>query len=423
MKKSLVVTLALVFVLGIAGTAFANPYSDVPAGHWAYKAVNDLSKAGIVEGYQGKYRGNDNMTRYEMAAITARAMAKADKADADTKATIDKLAVEFSKELNDLGVRVAALEKKSGNVSFTGSSRLRYQNSERDGLNDAGDPVTSKDQRQQLRIRLDVNGQINEDWRVFGRLEATEDFKKSGNNNDARFDQLFVQGKLGETQLTLGRVNYVPVYGMVADSYYDGAQVAFNLGKVKTSLFYGREDVNTSYETATPDVYRKGEPTVYGAEIGFDLAKNLSLKAAYSKYEDDASSDGALLGGDEELDLDFTEIGLGYKIGSKWNLTGSYAKSNADEEDTAYAINLKYKGVNTKTAGTWGAWAQYADMEANGTWKTTYASKDDFKGYEVGFEYVPFKNSKWTTLYWDGEESSDKNNDEKGIRTQLEVFF
>ena len=50
MKKNLILTLALVFVLGIAGTAFANPYSDVPAGHWAYKAVNDLHKAGIMEG-------------------------------------------------------------------------------------------------------------------------------------------------------------------------------------------------------------------------------------------------------------------------------------------------------------------------------------------------------------------------------------
>ncbi|MDU4961155.1 MAG: S-layer homology domain-containing protein [Sporomusaceae bacterium] len=405
MKKSLVVTLALVFVLGIAGTAFANPYSDVPAGHWAYKAVNDLSKAGIVEGYQGKYRGNDNMTRYEMAAITARAMAKADKADADTKATIDKLAVEFSKELNDLGVRVAALEKKAGNVSFSGNARLRYETF--DNKNAAGADV-AKDDTQKLRIRLDVNGQINEDWRVFGRLEATENFLTSANDTDGKvkFDQLFIQGKLGQTQLTAGRQNYVPVYGMVYDTYFEGAKVAFNVGAVKTNVFYGRDFDERALST--------NEPTVLGAEVGFDLAKNLEMKAAYYQFEDDVVAD----------DFKIAEVGLGYKIGSNWKLIGSYSESNASAEDSAMAFNLKYKGANTKTVGTWGAWAQYADMETAATWKTTYASADDFKGYEVGFEYVPFKNSKWTTLYWDGEPGTNAQQAEKvGFRTQLEMFF
>ena len=51
MKKNLIVALALVFVLGIAGTAFAaaNPFVDVPAKHWAYDAVTKLAQAGILE--------------------------------------------------------------------------------------------------------------------------------------------------------------------------------------------------------------------------------------------------------------------------------------------------------------------------------------------------------------------------------------
>ncbi len=46
MKKNLIVALALVFVLGIAGTAFAaaNPFVDVPAKHWAYDAVSNWPK-------------------------------------------------------------------------------------------------------------------------------------------------------------------------------------------------------------------------------------------------------------------------------------------------------------------------------------------------------------------------------------------
>ena len=69
MKKSIILTLALVFVLGIAGTAFAaNPFVDVPAKHWAYDAVAKLAQAGIVDGYgDGTFKGDKTMTRYEMA--------------------------------------------------------------------------------------------------------------------------------------------------------------------------------------------------------------------------------------------------------------------------------------------------------------------------------------------------------------------
>ena len=58
------------------------------------------------------------MTRYEMAQIVAKAMAKG--------ANVDRLAAEFADELDSLGVRVAALEKKSDNVKITGEIRARY---------------------------------------------------------------------------------------------------------------------------------------------------------------------------------------------------------------------------------------------------------------------------------------------------------
>ena len=67
------------------------------------------------------------MTRYEMAQIVAKAMAKG--------ANVDKLAAEFADELDALGVRVAALEKKSDNVKITGQVRWRWAtaNSATDG--------------------------------------------------------------------------------------------------------------------------------------------------------------------------------------------------------------------------------------------------------------------------------------------------
>ena len=62
-------------------------------------------------------KAKNTMTRYEMAQIVARAMAKTDLEKAD-KALVDKLAAEFAEELDNLGVRVADLEKKSDNVKW-----------------------------------------------------------------------------------------------------------------------------------------------------------------------------------------------------------------------------------------------------------------------------------------------------------------
>ena len=125
MKKSLV--LAMAMALGVTASAYAaNPFSDVPAGHWAYDSVNKLAAAGIVDGYgNGTFGGDRLMTRYEMAQIVAKAMAKG--------ANVDRLAAEFADELDSLGVRVAALEKKSDNVKITGEFRALYANHEGKG--------------------------------------------------------------------------------------------------------------------------------------------------------------------------------------------------------------------------------------------------------------------------------------------------
>ena len=85
MKKTLVSALTTALVVGVASTTFAaaNPFADVPADHWAYDAVAQLVQDGIVNGYaaDGTFKGDQNMSRYEMAQIVAKAMAKSEAAD------------------------------------------------------------------------------------------------------------------------------------------------------------------------------------------------------------------------------------------------------------------------------------------------------------------------------------------------------
>ena len=80
-KKTLVSAITAALVVGAASTTFAanNPFSDVPADSWAYDAVSTLAADGVIDGYpDGTYQGQNTMTRYEMAQIVARAMAKED---------------------------------------------------------------------------------------------------------------------------------------------------------------------------------------------------------------------------------------------------------------------------------------------------------------------------------------------------------
>ena len=80
-KKTLVSAITAALVVGAASTTFAanNPFSDVPADSWAYDAVSTLAADGVINGYpDGTYQGQNTMTRYEMAQIVARAMAKTD---------------------------------------------------------------------------------------------------------------------------------------------------------------------------------------------------------------------------------------------------------------------------------------------------------------------------------------------------------
>lgn len=117
MKRLASLVLAAGFVLSsllVTGQgAFATPFSDVPANHWAYQALQSLAADGLVEGYpDGKFKGDRPLSRYEMAVLVARVIAKVE-ANGASKADLDKLQKlidALKDELDALGVRVTNLE-------------------------------------------------------------------------------------------------------------------------------------------------------------------------------------------------------------------------------------------------------------------------------------------------------------------------
>ena len=68
-------------------------FPDVPSNHWAYEAVSDLSRRGLVEGYpDGTFGGDRMMTRYEFAQIVYRAIQNGVSVD-------ERLVTEFGPEM------------------------------------------------------------------------------------------------------------------------------------------------------------------------------------------------------------------------------------------------------------------------------------------------------------------------------------
>lgn len=122
-------------MLGMTTVLGANPFTDVTPQDWAYQAVARLASQGVVNGYpDGTFQGGNNITRFEMAQMVAKALNQQDRMNGEQQAVLNKLAQEFSEELHSLGVRVENLERKVGNVSFTGEMRIRFDGQQEHGI-------------------------------------------------------------------------------------------------------------------------------------------------------------------------------------------------------------------------------------------------------------------------------------------------
>ena len=122
-------------MLGMTTVLGANPFTDVTPQDWAYQAVARLASQGVVNGYpDGTFQGGNNITRFEMAQMVAKALNQQDRINGEQQAVLNKLAQEFSEELHNLGVRVENLERKVGNVSFTGEMRFRFDGQQEHGI-------------------------------------------------------------------------------------------------------------------------------------------------------------------------------------------------------------------------------------------------------------------------------------------------
>ncbi|MBI2263665.1 MAG: S-layer homology domain-containing protein, partial [Armatimonadetes bacterium] len=118
--RNIALALAVLMAVLAAAPLMAAPFRDTPSAHWALDALDQLASKGLVEGYPDTtYKGDRAATRYELAQVVARVVAKIEKmeppdlskyATKQDLQTLRRLVDEFRSELDALGVRVGKLE-------------------------------------------------------------------------------------------------------------------------------------------------------------------------------------------------------------------------------------------------------------------------------------------------------------------------
>ena len=388
MKKILALAAVAALTAGVSAYA-ANPFSDVTADDWAYQAVSDLSAQGVVEGYpDGTFKGERNMTRYELAQIVARLMAKEDQLNAEQQATLDKLAGEYADELANLGVRVSNLEKKVGNLYWSGDARMRYTASSK---KDAADKYDG-------RIRLNVKGQVNDATYVQGQFVNNMNFKDEASSNTT-MAQIYVNHnfnknvavRLGRQPIAFGNQGGWQYNGLEG---YDGAQASYNNGKLALTTGFGQLNASDwkdfTVTISGKDYTAKGVTgaDMYFAKAGYDFGF-AKLGADYVKFQGDIEKSDTYVAGQELYGINLT-IPV-----QQFNVFGEYWKNTTlGDFDTAWNAGLSYGKADWKKAGTWDLSVAYNDVDAGayfggGTWHNDMLSnlikvKTDKDGYATG---------------------------------------
>ena len=414
MKKTLVSALATALVVGAASTTFAaaNPFSDVPRDHWAYDAVTQLAADGVVEGYgDGTYRGDRNITRYEMAQMTAKAMAKSGNVPVSDKALIDRLAAEFADELNNLGVRVSNLEKHADMVKWEGKLEYTYTSKREENK--------KKENANEYVFRLEPTAEVNKNWDVHARLDAKGDMK-GDTTSKVSLERAWAQGnydnftvKLGKMELLSGE-GYQAPGALVLDDDFSGAEVSFG-SAVKATLQAGRFDMGTGKFLGL-DAF--GNP-VYG---DYDDANYQSIGLQYEQGKIKAGAGYYRFGSDDVHDkfgakadkkkLNVWGLNGAYQFDNNLALTGAYANSSDIEKyKKSGQVSLEYKGAKRDDKGSWGAYLSYRHLGDSAVIPTEDGAQKHTKGIELGTSYTLWKNVVLSAKYFNGKTLEKKADD------------
>lgn len=355
-KKLLKVAVTSALTVAFAVPAFANQFSDVEKDHWAYDAVENLAEAGIIEGYgDNTFKGENNVTRYEMAQMVAKALNQ--DLTGEHKATVEKLAREFASELNGMGIAIEELQEEQARVKITGDARARF--GAVDGEGDNSD----------FRARLTVDGKVNDNLKFNSRI-SSGNVNYDGDNEGIKLDTANLAFDAFGVGNTVGRQDLFVGGGMIMDDTITG--IASEIGGLK--VFYGNQVSE--------------DERMYGAEIKTGLLDGLNVNYIKSDVKD---------GGDKEFYGVNTAVGIAKNV----TVNAEYAKENKSGDDAvAYGVSFDKLGFS----------ATYKDVESGA--HTNYSTiagdinnvsflNEGYKGMEYKLSREIADNAVFTLAYQD----------------------
>lgn len=450
--------LALAFA-ALSATAFAadgaDSFSDVPKDHWSYEALDYLAKNGVIEGYtDGTFQGNRTMSRYEMAAITARAM-QASNLDIGARSVLEKLEKEYGSELATLRAQVEqntedirknreAIER----FKVHGFVRTQYDYDK----NTDADTLDRSANRFYMDLRLDMK--VNDIWTVKAQSETNrhynnghlrgenamnENAQQTWSGHDGNFQRIWVEAQQDGRWLNLGRAwRGLGFQNVLFGNESDGFQ--FGIPIKGTNL------TASGFWMASTGAGNK--ESLYGVGLWGAVGQNFDINVAYARSslgKNESYTSGLIDHYEADpvthrvfpvyRDNDRTNPrSYGYVVSAATNVAknvrviGDYVQTDADEQNKSVALRLNYKGTKLDDVGSFGVYARYVRYGANGwlagddEWGSTW---NGTKGWIVGFKYVPWKNVEWETLFSrqkrDYGTSAEYNR--SLLRTQLDYHF
>ena len=402
MKKQFAAVFAATALLGVTSAFAANPFSDVTPDSWAYQAVSQLAQAGIVNGYpDGTFKGQNDITRYEMAQMVAKAMANQDKANAEQQAMINRLADEFSNELNNLGVRVSKLEDRVGNVKVTGDARIRYQGSEDKGVYKDGSKSLTDG-----RARVQFNAKVNDKTDAVVRVKGGYEFGDASNGTTAKIDRAYVDHRFGQNvSAKAGRFNQTIGGGLMYDDTFDGAQLNVGNDKIQVQGAYGY-----MMEGAAEGNAKSDNPSVSYVGVKGKIGQESSVGGFYSRLSSGKlEHNGASVATDHQNVYGFN---ADFRKDKVW-VGGEWLKASDVANSQAWTAGVGYGNYDIAKKGTWDVKGQYFNQKENAPIvDTTYNHlyTQDAKGWMATVNYALQNNVGLSANYgfdWKTQSGSD----------------
>ena len=423
--------------VGAACAFAANPFVDVPSDSWAYKSVVELADAGIIQGVDGSYfQGERNITRYEAAEMVAKAMAHMDKASVEQRALINKLADEYADELNNLGVRVSALENRVGNVKLSGDARIRFQHQDTSSEASTG---YKKDASWDYRVRVRANAKVNDRTTVtYGISTDDINFDDNGaasDNGNIFTDDAKVDYNFGgdHWNLSVGRTDtYVlggeNAYGFQYGDVFDRAELKYTNDHFAATAGYGKFKAGDKAGDTVEDAAVEGNgllgvKTGYGELEGF-FGGGRAAGSAVGVYYNDFNG----INGFKADDLWGAYASLNF---GKWNALANYEKINNDvtNDPEVWIGKLTYGSADSDARGSWDAWVEYINSDkgallggATNSWRDD-SVLDNVKSWGVGIDYTLAKNVILTAAQTFGTQTKHGNAADPDEFTDVEINF